>query len=58
MIYDLYVQFVGGNNPDFQDMLYNSPGLQKAFAACSFALTVFAIIAICYVLIVIFRGWK
>lgn len=58
MIYDLYIQFVGGSNSDFADMLYNSPGLQKAFAACSFALTVFAIIAICYALIVIFRGWK
>ena len=58
MIYDLFVDFVGGNDPDFLDMLYNSPGLQKAFAACSLVLTCFLIVCVCYMLIVIFRGWK
>lgn len=58
MIYDLYVNFVGGGNEEFVTMLANSPTMQKCFAVCSLAFSCFALVVFAYMLIVIFRGWK
>lgn len=40
------------------EMLAQSPTLQKCLVAGSMGLACFGIVAICYMLIVIFRGWK
>lgn len=58
MIYDLFVEFVGGNSEEFIELLENSVNLQKCFAAGAFGLTCFSLVLFCYLIIVIFRGWK
>lgn len=53
-MYDYFVDFCGVTD----DMVANSPTLQKALVAGCVALACFGIIALCYTMIVIFRGWK
>lgn len=58
MIYDLFVDFVGGGDPAFEQLLADSVKLQYALAAASLFLACFALTAFCYMIIIIFRGWK
>lgn len=53
-MYDYFVEFCGVT----PEMIAESPTLQKALVAGSMGLACFALVCICYMVIIIFRGWK
>lgn len=53
-MYDYFVDFCGITD----EMIETYPDIQYAIVMACMMLAVFGIAAICYMLMVIFRGWK
>lgn len=53
-MYDYFVDFCGVTD----EMIEQYPDIQMWLIICCMCLACFGIAAICYMLVVIFRGWK